>query len=146
MLNPTAPLSLKDPDLFRQSNYIGGAWVQAESGKTITVRNPATNEVIGEVPAISAAETRRAIEAAHAAQPAWRKLTAKERAIKLRRLFDLMMQNQDDLAMIMTAEQGKPLDRIAEAKFSLCRQLSSSGSPKKRKRVYGDTIPQPLAG
>ena len=144
MLNPTAPLSLKDPDLFRQSNYIGGEWVQAESGKTITVRNPATNEVVGEVPAISAAETRRAIEAAHAAQPAWRKLTAKERATKLRRLFDLMMQNQDDLAMIMTAEQGKPLTEsrgeIAYA-ASFIEWFAEEG-----KRVYGDTIPQHLAG
>ena len=72
MLNPASPLPLKDPSLFRQANYIDGKWVEADSGKTIVVKNPATGEAIGEVPALGAAETRRAIEAAHRAQPAWR--------------------------------------------------------------------------
>lgn len=144
MLNPASPLPLKDPELFRQANHVDGAWIQAESGKTITVRNPATNEVVGEVPSLSAMETRHAIEAAQRAQPAWRKMTAKDRALKLRRLFDLMMANQEDLAVIMTAEQGKPLGEsrgeIAYA-ASFIEWFAEEG-----KRVYGDTIPQHLAG
>ncbi|MCS6855622.1 MAG: aldehyde dehydrogenase family protein, partial [Elioraea sp.] len=113
MLNPTAPLPLKDPSLFRQACLVDGRWVEAASGKTLAVRNPATGEVLGTVPAFGATETRAAIEAAHRAFPAWRALTAKERAASLRRLFDLMLANADDLALIMTSEQGKPL---AEAK------------------------------
>jgi succinate-semialdehyde dehydrogenase / glutarate-semialdehyde dehydrogenase len=144
MLNPASPLPLKDPELFRQANHVDGAWIQAESGKTITVRNPATNKVVGEVPSLSAMETRHAIEAAQRAQPAWRKMTAKDRALKLRRLFDLMMANQEDLAVIMTAEQGKPLGEsrgeIAYA-ASFIEWFAEEG-----KRVYGDTIPQHLAG
>jgi succinate-semialdehyde dehydrogenase / glutarate-semialdehyde dehydrogenase len=144
MLNPTTPLPLKDPDLFRQANFIDGKWVQADGGKTIPVRNPANGEVIGEVPSLGAAETRRAIEAAYRAQPAWRKLTAKERAAPLRRLFDLMMQNQEDLAVIMTAEQGKPLSESrGEIGYaaSFIEWFAEEG-----KRVYGDTIPQHLQG
>jgi succinate-semialdehyde dehydrogenase / glutarate-semialdehyde dehydrogenase len=144
MLNPTVPLPLKDGELLRQANYINGAWVQARSGKTLAVRNPANGELVGEVPAMSALETREAIEAAQKAQPAWRRLTAKERAAKLRRLFDLMMANQEDLATIMTAEQGKPLvesrGEIAYA-ASFIEWFAEEG-----KRVYGDTIPQHLAG
>jgi succinate-semialdehyde dehydrogenase/glutarate-semialdehyde dehydrogenase len=144
MLNPTSPLALKDPDLLRQANFIDGKWVQAADGKTIVVRNPANGETVGEVPSISAAETRQAIEAAERAQPAWRKLTAKERAAKLRRLFDLMMANQEDLAMIMTAEQGKPL---AEARGEIAYAASFiEWFAEEGKRVYGDTIPQHLAG
>ena len=109
MLNPTSPLPLKDPTLFRQANYIDGRWVEAESGKTIAVKNPATGEAIGEVPAMGTAETRRAIEAANRAWPVWRAMLAKERAAILRKLNDLMLANADDLAVIMTAEQGKPL-------------------------------------
>src|SRR5215469_13616265 len=109
MLNPTSPLPLKDPTLFRQANCIDGKWVQADSGKTTIVKNPATGEAIGEVPALGAAETRRAIEAANRAQPAWRAMLAKERAAILRKLNDLMLENTEDLAVIMTAEQGKPL-------------------------------------
>ncbi len=144
MLNPTSPLPLKDPDLLRQANFFGGQWVQAASGKTITVRNPASGEVVGEVPSLSAAETRQAIEAAHRAQPAWRKLTAKERAGKLRKLFELMMRNQEDLAVIMTAEQGKPL---AESRGEIAYAASFiEWFAEEGKRVYGDTIPQHLAG
>ncbi len=144
MLNPASNLPLKDPSLFRQANYIGGKWVQADSGKTTPVKNPATGEVIGEVPAMGAAETRRAIEAAYAAQPAWRAMTAMERAGLLRKLYALMLENQDDLAVIMTAEQGKPL---AESRGEV---IYSAGFiewfAEEGKRVYGDTIPQHLKG
>jgi succinate-semialdehyde dehydrogenase/glutarate-semialdehyde dehydrogenase len=144
MLNPATKLPLKDPSLFRQANYVGGKWIQADSGRTLTVVNPATGETLGEVPALGAAETRRAIEAAYAAQPAWRALTAKERAAILRRLYELMMANQEDLAVIMTAEQGKPLaesrGEIAYA-ASFVEWFSEEG-----KRVYGDVIPQNQKG
>ena len=100
MLNPTSPLPLRDPTLFRQANCIDGKWVQADSGRTIVVKNPATGEAIGEVPALGAAETRRAIEAAHRAQTAWRAMLAKERAAILRKLNDLMLENTEDLAVI----------------------------------------------
>jgi succinate-semialdehyde dehydrogenase/glutarate-semialdehyde dehydrogenase len=144
MLDVTAKLPLKDPDLFRQANCIGGKWVQAESGKTIAVRNPATGEVIGNVPALSAAETRRAIEAAQAAFAGWRAMLAKERAAILRRLNDLMLANTDDLAAIMTAEQGKPL---AESKGEIAYAASFiEWFAEEGKRVYGDTIPQNAKG
>ena len=80
MLNPVSPLPLKDPTLFRQANYLDGKWVEADSGQTIIVKNPATGEAIGEVPSMGVAETRRAIEAANRAYPAWRAMLAKERA------------------------------------------------------------------
>ena len=144
MLNQTAPLPLRDPSLFRQACAVGGKWIEADDGKTIAVRNPATGEVVGTVPAFGAAETRRAIEAANAAWPAWRAMLAKERAAILRKLFDLMIANTDDLAMIMTAEQGKPLSEsrgeIAYA-ASFIEWFAEEG-----KRVYGDTIPQPQHG
>ena len=144
MLDTTAKLPLNDPKLFRQANYIDGAWVQAASGKTITVRNPATGEVVGQVPALSAAETRAAIEAAHAAFPAWRKLLAKERSAILMRLAALMHANADDLAAIMTAEQGKPL---AEAKGEVVYSASFlEWFAEEGKRVYGDIIPQNAQG
>lgn len=144
MLDVTAKLPLKDPDLFRQANYIDGQWVQADSGRTLAVRNPSTGEVIGQVPAMSAAETRRAIEAAHAALPAWRAMLAKERAAILRRLYDLMMANADDLAAIMTAEQGKPL---TESKGEIAYAASFiEWFAEEGKRVYGDTIPQNQKG
>lgn len=144
MLDVTAKLPLKDPDLFRQANCIGGQWVQAESGKTIAVRNPATGEVIGNVPALSAAETRRAIEAAHAAFAGWRAMLAKDRAAILRKLNDLMLANADDLAAIMTAEQGKPL---AESKGEIAYAASFiEWFAEEGKRIYGDTIPQNAKG
>ncbi len=144
MLNPTAPLPLADPSLFRQANYIDGKWVEADSGKTIPVRNPATGEVVGEVPALGAAETRRAIEAANRAWPAWRGMLAKERAAILRRLNDLMLANTDDLALIMTAEQGKPL---AESRGEIAYAASFiEWFAEEAKRVYGDTIPQNAKG
>jgi succinate-semialdehyde dehydrogenase/glutarate-semialdehyde dehydrogenase len=144
MLNPATPLKLKDSSLFVQANLINGAWVQADSGATLQVRNPANGELVGVVPAMGAAETKRAIDAAAAAQKAWRKLTAKERQKPLRRLFDLMMENQEDLAVIMTAEQGKPL---AESRGEIAYAASFiEFFAEEAKRVYGDTIPQHLPG
>lgn len=144
MLNPTSPLPLKDPSLFRQANYIDGKWVEADNGKTMVVNNPATGEAIGDVPAMGAQETRRAIEAAHRAQPAWRNKTAKERAAVLRRMYDLMMANADDLAVIMTAEQGKPLSE-SKGEISYAANFIEWFA-EEGKRVYGDTIPQHLPG
>jgi succinate-semialdehyde dehydrogenase/glutarate-semialdehyde dehydrogenase len=144
MLDTVSNLPLKDPKLLRQANYINGAWVQAKSGKTLTVRNPATGEVVGQVPAMSAAETREAIEAANAAFPAWRKLLAKERSAILMKLAALMHENADDLAAIMTAEQGKPL---AESKGEVVYSASFlEWFAEEGKRIYGDTIPQNAQG
>jgi len=132
-------MQLNDAKLFRQQAYIDGAWVDADSAQTIKVNNPATNEIIGTVPKMGAAETRRAIEAADKALPAWRALTAKERANKLRRWFELMIENQDDLARLMTIEQGKPL---AEAKGEIAYAASFlEWFGEEAKRIYGDTIP-----
>jgi succinate-semialdehyde dehydrogenase/glutarate-semialdehyde dehydrogenase len=134
-----AALNLKDPSLFRQQGYIDGKWADADSGKTLPVDNPATGEILGTVPNMGAAETRRAIEAANAAFPAWRAKTAKERAIILRRWFDLLMANQEDLARLMTAEQGKPL---AESRGEISYAASFiEWFAEEAKRVYGDTIP-----
>ena len=144
MLNATAPLPLRDPTLFRQACLVGGKWIEAASGKTLTVNNPATGEPVGTVPALGAAETRQAIEAARAAFPAWRKTLAKDRAAILRRLFNLMIENTDDLALIMTAEQGKPL---AESKGEIAYAASFiEWFAEEAKRIYGDTIPAPMAG
>jgi succinate-semialdehyde dehydrogenase/glutarate-semialdehyde dehydrogenase len=144
MLNQATKLALKDPTLFRQANCIDGKWVEADSGKTIAVKNPATGEVVGEVPALGAAETRRAIEAANRALPGWSGMLAKERAAILRKLFDLMLANTDDLATIMTAEQGKPL---AESKGEIAYAASFiEWFAEEAKRVYGDTIPPNAKG
>lgn len=137
-------LKLSDPSLFRQAAYIDGAWVAADDGATLTVTNPADGAVLGAVPKMGAVETRRAIAAADAALPAWRAKTGKERAAVLRRWFDLMMANQDDLGALMTAEQGKPLP---EAKGEIAYAASFlEWFSEEAKRVYGDTIPQPRAG
>jgi succinate-semialdehyde dehydrogenase / glutarate-semialdehyde dehydrogenase len=144
MLNPTSPLPLSDPSLFRQANCIDGKWVQADSGRTIVVKNPATGEAIGEVPALGATETRRAIEAAHRAQGPWRAMLAKDRAAIMRKLNDLMLENADDLAVIMTAEQGKPL---SESKGEIAYAASFiEWFAEEGKRIYGDTIPQNAKG
>ncbi len=144
MLTPTSPLPLKAPTLFRQANCIDGKWVQADSGRTTVVKNPATGEPIGEVPALGAAETRRAIEAAHRAQRPWRAMLAKERAAILRKLNDLMLENTEDLAVIMTAEQGKPL---AESKGEIAYAASFiEWFAEEGKRIYGDSIPQNAKG
>jgi succinate-semialdehyde dehydrogenase/glutarate-semialdehyde dehydrogenase len=135
----TGTRALKDPTLFRQQCYVDGAWAEADGGGTITVDNPSTGDVLGTVPKMGAAETRRAIEAAEAALPAWRAKTAKERSQILRRWFDLMMANQEDLAAIMTAEQGKPL---AESKGEIAYAASFiEWFAEEGKRTYGDVIP-----
>ncbi|SDF82493.1 NADP-dependent succinate-semialdehyde dehydrogenase [Phytopseudomonas seleniipraecipitans] len=132
-------MQLKDAQLFRQQAFVNGAWADADSGQAIKVNNPATGEVIGTVPKMGAVETRRAIEAADKALPAWRALTAKERSAKLRRWYELMLENQDDLARLMTIEQGKPL---AEAKGEIAYAASFiEWFAEEAKRVYGDTIP-----
>ena len=132
-------MQLKDAQLFRQQAFIAGEWCDADGGKTLAVNNPATGETLGTVPRMGAAETRRAIEAADKALPAWRALTAKERSAKLRRWFELMMENQDDLGRLMTMEQGKPL---AEAKGEIAYAASFiEWFAEEAKRVYGDTIP-----
>ena len=132
-------MQLKDAKLFRQQAYINGAWLDADNAQTIKVNNPATNEIIGTVPKMGAAETRRAIEAAEQALPAWRALTAKDRCNRLRRWFELLIENQDDLARLMTLEQGKPL---AEAKGEIVYAASFiEWFAEEAKRVYGDIIP-----
>jgi len=133
-------LNLKDPKLFREQCYLDGAWVAADSKKTFAVDNPATGEIVGEVPDMGIAETKRAIEAADKAWPAWRAKTAKERAAILRKWFDMMMANQDDLGLILTTEQGKPL---AEAKGEIAYGASFvEWFAEEAKRVYGEVIPQ----
>ncbi|MDP9654575.1 UNVERIFIED_ORG: succinate-semialdehyde dehydrogenase/glutarate-semialdehyde dehydrogenase [Pseudomonas putida] len=132
-------MQLNDPKLFRQQAYIDGAWVGADNGQTLKVNNPATGEIIGSVPKMGASETRRAIEAADKALPAWRALTAKDRAIKLRKWFDLMMVNQEDLARLMTLEQGKPLTESRGEIAYAASFLEWFG--EEAKRVYGDMIP-----
>ena len=132
-------MKLIDPSLLRQQCYINGLWRNADSGKTIAIANPGTHEVIGHVPVMGNAETLAAIDAANAALPAWRALTAKERGQKLRRWFELMLQHSDDLALLMTTEQGKPL---AEAKGEVAYAASFiEWFAEEAKRVYGDTIP-----
>src|SRR5437762_10096970 len=130
---------LKEPRLFCEACYIDGQWVQAASGQTLKVDNPATGEIIGTVPKLTGAETRQAIEAANRAFPAWSKKTAKERAAVLRRWFDLMMANQDDLARLMTLEQGKPLSESRGEVAYAAAFLEWFG--EEAKRIYGDTIP-----
>ncbi|MBT1073623.1 NADP-dependent succinate-semialdehyde dehydrogenase [Pelotalea chapellei] len=132
-------LALKDPTLLKQKCYLNGQWQDADNGAVIDVTNPATLEKLGTIPRMGTEETRRAIAAAEAALPAWRSRTAKERSIILRRWFNLMMANQDDLAIIMTAEQGKPL---AESKGEISYAASFiEWFAEEGKRIYGDTIP-----
>lgn len=132
-------MQLNDPDLLRHQAYIDGQWCDAPDGAVTEIFNPANGESLGHVPNLGAAETRRAIEAAQAAQPAWRALTAKERAARLRKWYELMLANQEDLARIMTAEQGKPL---TEARGEVLYAASFiEWFAEEAKRVYGDTIP-----
>jgi succinate-semialdehyde dehydrogenase / glutarate-semialdehyde dehydrogenase len=130
---------LSDSRLFRQACYVDGAWIAARSGATIPVDNPATGSVIGSVPKLGAEDTRDAIAVAERAFPAWRKTTAKERAMVLRRWHDLMLANQDDLARLMTLEQGKPLTESRGEVAYAASFLEWFG--EEAKRVYGDTIP-----
>ena len=132
-------VKLQDPTLLRQQCYVDGAWIDADGRGTVDVTNPATGEVIGTVPNLGAAETRRAIEAAAAAFPEWAARTAKERSAILRRWHDLMLANVDDLALLMTAEQGKPL---AEARGEVAYAAAFiEWFAEEGKRVYGDVIP-----
>ncbi|KXU38912.1 NAD-dependent succinate-semialdehyde dehydrogenase [Ventosimonas gracilis] len=136
-------MQLQDQSLFRQQAYIDGAWLDADSGQTISVNNPATGETLGTVPKMGGAETRRAIEAAERALPAWRALTAKERSARLRKWFELMLENQEDLARLMTCEQGKPL---AESRGEIAYAASFlEWFAEEGKRIYGDTIPGHMA-
>jgi succinate-semialdehyde dehydrogenase / glutarate-semialdehyde dehydrogenase len=132
-------MELKDPRLFRQQCYIDGVWVDALNRGTIPVTNPATGEILGTVPRMGAEETRQAIAAADKALPAWRAKTAKERAQILRKMYDLMMANQEDLAVLMTAEQGKPLSESRGEIAYAAAFIEWFG--EEGKRVYGDTIP-----
>jgi len=133
--------SLQDQDLFRSQAYIDGHWCDADNGATLKVNNPATGEVLGTVPMMGAAETRRAIDAAKKAFAEWSRKTAKERSVLLRRWHDLMLANIDDLGKLMTAEQGKPL---TEAKGEVAYAASFiEWFAEEAKRVYGDTIPSP---
>lgn len=137
-------LPLKDPSLLKQAMLIGGAWVQADSGATIDVRNPATCALIARVPKAGVVETRRAIGAAGLAMRSWRHTLAKERSAILRRLFDLMLDNIDDLALLITSEQGKPL---AEGRGEVLYAASfMEWFSEEAKRAYGDIIPENLPG
>ena len=136
-------LRLKDPTLLRQQAYVAGAWIDADDGTTVAVTNPANGETIGTVPICGTAETERAIAAAEKAQKGWARLPAKERSAILRKLNDLMLANVDDLALIMTTEQGKPL---AESRGEIAYAASFiEWFAEEARRVYGDTIPAPQA-
>jgi succinate-semialdehyde dehydrogenase/glutarate-semialdehyde dehydrogenase len=134
---------LKDPLLLRQQAYVNGEWQNAASSETFDVNDPATGAIVGSVPLMGAAETRRAIDAANAAWPAWRKKTAKERGAILRKWHDLMIDHADDLALILSTEQGKSL---AEARGEIGYAASFfEWFAEEGKRVYGDTIPTPAS-
>ncbi|MFM0042346.1 NADP-dependent succinate-semialdehyde dehydrogenase [Paraburkholderia sediminicola] len=136
-------LVLKDPTLLKTKSYIAGEWQSADDGATFEVKNPATGETIATVPRMGTTETRRAIDTANAAWPAWRATTAKHRATILRKWHDLMLENADDLAKILTTEQGKPL---AEAKGEILYAASFlEWFAEEGKRVNGDTIPTPAS-
>jgi succinate-semialdehyde dehydrogenase / glutarate-semialdehyde dehydrogenase len=132
-------IKLQDVSLWKERAFIAGSWAAADSGQTTEIRNPADGEVLGSVPHMGGAETRRAIDAAHAALPSWSKKTAAERARIMRRWFDLMLAHVDDLAVIMTAEQGKPL---TESKGEIAYAASFiEWFAEEGKRLYGDIIP-----
>ena len=134
-------MQIADKTLLKTQAFINGEWVDADNGDTLAVTNPANGEVIAEVAKCGAAETRRAIEAAEAAMVDWRQRSAKERAALLRKWFKLMMEAQEDLAQILTAEQGKPL---AEARGEVAYGANYiEWFAEEAKRVYGDTIPAP---
>src|SRR5919201_308090 len=132
-------VSLKERGLLVDKGYVGGEWIDAETGETFEVRNPATGEVLARVPRMGAGETRRAIDAAAEAYPGWRSLLAKERAQIMRRWGDSLLEHIDDLALLLTAEQGKPL---AESRAEIVYAASFlEWFGEEAKRVYGDTIP-----
>ena len=137
-------MELQNPQLLQEQCYVDGQWITETGGKVIEVRNPATGDLVGSVPSLGEKETRAAIQAAERAMPGWRTMTAKDRSAILRRWYDLILDNQEDLANIMTAEQGKPLGEsrgeIAYA-ASYIEWFAEEG-----KRVYGDTIPMGQPG
>ncbi|MBV6632406.1 MAG: NAD-dependent succinate-semialdehyde dehydrogenase [Alphaproteobacteria bacterium] len=136
-------LKLNDPELFRSQAYVDGAWIDADSGATFEVTNPSTGEVIGTVPNLGKAETDRAIAAANAAWPAWKAKPAKERGAILKNWLGLLMEHQEDLARLMTLEQGKPL---AEAKGEIAYAASFvEWFAEEAKRTYGEVIPTHMA-
>ncbi|MDM0017451.1 NAD-dependent succinate-semialdehyde dehydrogenase [Variovorax saccharolyticus] len=136
-------LNLKDPTLLRQQVFLAGEWTDADDRETVAVTNPANGGLIGSVPMCGSAETARAIAAAEPAQRAWARRPARERSAILRKLNDLMLANQDDLALIMTTEQGKPL---AESRGEIAYAASFiEWFAEEARRVYGDTIPAPQA-
>ncbi len=132
-------VNLKDKKLFRQQCYIDGNWQNADSGASIPVTNPATGETLGTVPKMGAEETRRAIAAAEAAMPAWRATTAREKSQVLRRWYELLMENKEDLAILMTTEQGKPI-RESRGEIDYAADYIEWFAEEAR-RIYGDTIP-----
>ncbi len=132
-------IKLSDSSLWKERGFVGGQWIAADSAQTTEIRNPASGEVLGTVPDMGAPETRRAIDAAHAALPGWSKKTAAERARLMRKWFDLMLAHVEDLAIIMTAEQGKPL---AESRGEIAYAASFiEWFAEEGKRLYGDIIP-----
>ena len=132
-------MQLADSKLFRQKCYVNGNWIDADDGNTIDVTNPVDNSIIGTIPKLGSEETRRAIEGAEKAQRNWRQLTGKERSAILRNWYNLMMENQEDLAILMTIEQGKPLN---ESRGEILYAASFiEWFAEEGKRVYGDTIP-----
>ncbi|UOD31584.1 NADP-dependent succinate-semialdehyde dehydrogenase [Massilia violaceinigra] len=134
-------LNLKDPALLRQQCFIDGEWCDASDAATITVTNPATGETLGTVPRMGQDDAARAIAAANVAWPAWRKKSARERSVILRKWNDLMIENADDLALIMTAEQGKPL---TESKGEIAYAASFiEWFAEEGKRIEGDTLQSP---
>lgn len=136
-------IQLKNPSLFRQQAYINGQWCNAQSNTTIDVMNPATSTILGNIPNMGASETEEAIKAADAALPLWKAKTAKERSQLLRRWHDLILENKEDLAMIMTVEQGKSLTE-AQGEIGYAASFIEWFA-EEAKRVYGDTIPSPSA-
>jgi|TARA_B110000263_G_scaffold37324_1_gene28892 succinate-semialdehyde dehydrogenase/glutarate-semialdehyde dehydrogenase len=132
-------MQLSDSKLFRQKCYVNGDWIEADDGNTIDVTNPVDNSIIGTIPKLGSEETRRAIQGAEKAQKKWRQLTGKERSAILRNWYNLMMENQEDLAILMTIEQGKPLN---ESRGEILYAASFiEWFAEEGKRVYGDTIP-----
>ncbi len=134
-------LTLQDPTLLKSQGYINGQWQNADDGATIQVCNPATGVLVGTVPHMGAAAAQQAITAAQQAFECWKRRTADDRARVLRRWYELMLQHQDDLALIMTSEQGKPL---AEAQGEIAYAASYiEWFAEEARRVYGEVIPSP---
>jgi succinate-semialdehyde dehydrogenase / glutarate-semialdehyde dehydrogenase len=143
MSHPASQIKLKDPSLLKTTAYLAGKWQTSDDETTLEVKNPATGELLGKIPRMGQQETRRAIEAANKSWPEWRKTTANQRSKILRAWYNLMLENVDDLALILTTEQGKP---IVEAKGEILYAASFlEWFAEEAKRVYGDTIPTPAS-